>query len=89
MSARAKVTVAKTGQSAHLLLLHQLGVRAVVNHVPAEHGSSEDGVDLLGVDVLELAVQDKVVARGAEADRRLFAQENECEDVAILQSRAS
>lgn len=69
---------------AHLLLLHQLGVGAVVDDILAKDRSRERAVDLLGVDVLELAVEDEVVALGVETDSHLATEENECEHIAIL-----
>lgn len=41
-------------------------------------------VDLLSVDVLELSIQNEVVALGAEADSGLLAQKDESEDIAVL-----
>lgn len=69
---------------AHLLLLHQLRVGAVVDDILAEDGSGERAVDLLGVDILDLSVEDEVVALGVEADSHLAAKENESEDIAVL-----
>jgi hypothetical protein len=68
----------------HLLLLHQFGVRAVVNDVLAEDRGGEDGVDLLGADVSDLAVQDELVALGADINGGLAAQQDEGEDIAVL-----
>lgn len=69
---------------AHLLLLHQLGIGAVVDNVLAKDRGSERAVDLLGIDILVLAVEDEVVALGVEADRHLAAKEDEREDIAVL-----
>ena len=68
----------------YLLLLHELRVRAVVDDVLAKDGGGEDGVDVLCADVLGLAVQNEVVARAADIDGSLLAQEDEGEDVAVL-----
>ena len=70
--------------SAHLLLLHQLGVGAVVYNILAKDRSGEGAVDLLGVDILDLSVEDKVVACGVEANGHLATKEDEGEDIAIL-----
>jgi hypothetical protein len=56
---------------AHLLLLHELRVGAVVDDILAKDRCAEWGVDLLGVDVLDLSVEDEVVASGIEADGHL------------------
>jgi hypothetical protein len=69
---------------AHLLLLHQLVVGAVVDDVTAEDGRSQDSVDLLGVDVLQLAVQDEVVARGTDRDSGFLSEQYKGEDVPKL-----
>ena len=69
---------------AHLLLLHELRVRAVVHDVLAEDGPGEWVVYLLGVDILDLAVQDEVISRRVQANCGLLPEEDECEDVAIL-----
>jgi hypothetical protein len=69
---------------AHLLLLHQLGVGAVVYNILAKDRSSEGAVDLLGVDILDLSVEDEVVACGVETNSHLATEEDEGKDIAIL-----
>lgn len=69
---------------AHLLLLHELRIRAIIDDVLAKDGRAERCVDLLRIDVLDLSVQDKVVALGVQAHRHLATEEHEREDVAIL-----
>lgn len=69
---------------AYLLLLHQLRVGAVVHDILAKDRGRELAVDLLGVDVLELAVEDEVVAGCVEAHGHLLAEEDEGEDIAVL-----
>lgn len=56
-----------------LLLLHELGVGAVVDNIGTEDGSGEGAVDFFGVDILELAVEDEVVALSTETDSCLLA----------------
>jgi len=75
---------ARHRSATYLLLLHELGVRAVVDDILAEHGGREDGVDFFGANVADLAVQDEVVALCAEVDRRLLAEQDERETIAIL-----
>lgn len=72
-----------------LLLLHELGVGAVVYDVGAEDGDRERAVDLLCVDVFELAVQDEFVALDAEVDGCFLAEEDEGEDIAVLGRKVS
>jgi len=69
---------------AHLFLLHELRVGAVVDDILAKDRCAERGVDLLGVDVLDLSVEDEVVAGGVEAHSHLAAEEDKGEDIAIL-----
>lgn len=68
----------------YLLLLHELGVGAVVDDVASKDRSGQDGVDLLGVHILELAVENEVVALGADGDGGSLAKEDESEDITIL-----
>jgi hypothetical protein len=71
-------------RSTHLLLFHKLRVGAVVDDVLAKHRRAQRGVDLLGVDVLDLAVENEVVALGVEAHGHLAPEQDEGEDVAVL-----
>jgi hypothetical protein len=68
----------------HLLLLHELGVGAVVDNILAEDGSGENGVNLLSADVLELSVENKVVSGGAHSNGGFLAEEDKGEDIAEL-----
>lgn len=70
----------------YLLLLHELRVGAVVDDALTEDRSGEGAVDLLGVDVLELAIEDKVIALGAKADGGGLSEEDKSKDVAVLMS---
>jgi len=66
------------------LLLDELRVGTVVDHIAAKDGCREGAVDLLRVEVRELAVEDKLVSVDAEVRRDLAAEEDKGEDVAIL-----
>ena len=68
----------------YLLLLHELGVGAVVDDILAEDGGGERVVDFFSVDILQLAIEDEVVALGSQADGGLLAQEDKGEDIAVL-----
>ena len=68
----------------YLLLLHKLGVGAVVDNIAAKDGRSEVGVDFLSVDILELAVEDKVVSGGANSDSGLLSEEDKGKNISIL-----
>jgi hypothetical protein len=68
----------------NLLLLHELRIGAVVDNILAENGSRKNGVDIFGAHVADLAVQDEVVALGADVDGGLLAEQNEGEAVAVL-----
>lgn len=77
-------TALEPTKDAHLLLLHELGVGAVIDNILAENWGGQGRINLLCVDILDLAVEDKVVALGIEAYCHFTAEENECENVAIL-----
>jgi hypothetical protein len=68
-------------------LLHELRVGAVVDDILAEDRRRQDGVDFLGANVADLAVQDEVVALGSDIDGRLLAEKDEGEAVAVLSRR--
>ena len=68
----------------HLLLLHQLRVGAVIDNILTKDGSSQRAINLFCVNILELSVEDEVVAFCIEADSHLAAEENKGEDIAVL-----
>lgn len=68
----------------YLLLLHELSIGAIVDDVTTEDGGSERGVDLFGVHITKLAIEDELISLGAKVDGGLLAEENESEDVTIL-----
>lgn len=67
------------------LLLHELGIWAIVDDVLAKDRSGQNAVDLLRIDVLLLSIQDKLVALGADVYGGLLAEEDEGENFAVLQ----
>lgn len=71
-------------QYSHLLLLHELRVRAVIDDTCTENWRGEVGVDLLRVHVLQLSIEDELVAGCSKVYSRLLPEENEGEDIAIL-----
>lgn len=73
----------------HLLLLHELGVGAVIDNILAKDGSGEDGVNLLSRDVLEFSVENKVVSGGAHGNGGFLAEEDKGEDIAELDQKVS
>lgn len=68
----------------YLLLLHEFGVGAVVDDVGTEDWGGDRTVDLLCVDILELAVENEFVAVNAEVNCRLLFKEDEGEDISVL-----
>jgi hypothetical protein len=68
----------------HLLLLHQLGVGAIVDNILAKDGCGQHSVDLLGIDILQLPIEDELIALSAQIHRRLLPQEDKCENITIL-----
>lgn len=69
---------------AYLLLLHELGVGAIIDNIAAKDGSSQDSIDFFGVDVLKLAVEDKVVASRPNSNGGALSEEDKGENVAML-----
>jgi hypothetical protein len=67
-----------------LLLLHQLRVGAVVDDILAKDRCRELAVDLLGVDILDLAIEDEVVAGCVKAHGHFLTKEDKGEDIAVL-----
>jgi len=59
-------------------------VGAVVDDVLAKDGGGQDGVDVLSADVANLAIEDELVAVGADTDGGLAAEEDKGEDIAVL-----
>jgi hypothetical protein len=69
---------------AYLLLLHEFRVGAVVDDVLAKDRGGQRGVDFLGVDVLDLAIENEVVPLGVQTHGHLAAEKDESEDIAVL-----
>jgi hypothetical protein len=67
-----------------LLLFHEFGIRAVVDDILAKDRSSENSINLLGRDILELSVENKVVSSGANSDGGFLSKEDKGEDIAML-----
>ena len=62
------------GAGTHLLLLHELRIRAIVNNISTKDWGSQDSVDLLGIDILELSVEDEVVTGWTHRNSRFFPE---------------
>jgi hypothetical protein len=78
------MTIFRYIQTPYLLLLHELRVGAIVDNSGTEDWGGKFSVDLLGVDVLEFAIEDKLVASSSKVYGRLLSEENEGEDITIL-----
>lgn len=68
----------------YLLLLHELRIRTIIDHILAKNGRSERTVDLLRIHIAQLSIQNEVVALGPQAYRRLLTQEDKGEDIAVF-----
>ncbi len=68
----------------YLLLLHELRIRAIIYDIFAKDGRAQRGVDLLCIDVLDLSIQDEVIARCVQAHCHFTAEEDKGINVAIL-----
>lgn len=69
---------------ANLLLFHELRVWAIVDDILAENRRGERRINLLGVDILEFAVENEVIALRTDCNSHLLAEENEGKDIAEL-----
>ena len=74
---------------ADLLLLHELRIRTIVNHILPKHWSCEGAVDLFCVQIFVFSIQDKIISLHTQADCGLLSQQNECENVAILEDESA
>lgn len=70
----------------YLLLFNELGIWAVVHNIRPEDRRGQLAIDFLGIDVLQLSIENELVAIRSEVYGRLLAQENECEDIPMLVS---
>lgn len=68
----------------YLLLLHQLGIRTIINNILPKNRRSQGGINLLGVHILQLPVQNKIIPLGPQTHRRLLAQQYESKNIPIL-----
>jgi hypothetical protein len=49
-----------------LLLLHQFGVWAVINHIFSKDRGGQNSVDFLRIDILQFPIENKIVALSPE-----------------------
>lgn len=68
----------------YFLLLHQFGIRTIIHHPGAKNGSGKRTVNFLGIGIFQFAIQDELVALGAQEDGGFLAQENKGKDIAVL-----
>ena len=67
-----------------LLLFHELGVWAIVYDIGAENGGRQGAVDLFGVEILVLSVEDEFVAVEAKVASDFLPEKNKRENVTVL-----
>jgi hypothetical protein len=58
----------------NLFLFHQFRVGAIIHDILSENRGTEDGVDLLGIHILELAIQDELIALCSQINCCLLAK---------------
>jgi len=68
----------------NLLLLHQLGVGAVIHDILPKDRHCERLIDLLGVHILDLCVKNELVALCTQTDGGLLPKQNERKHIAVL-----
>jgi hypothetical protein len=69
---------------ADLLLLHELGIGTIVYDIFSKHGGGKGAVNFLGVEILQLCIENEIVSFGSDVYRRLLSEKNKGEDVAVL-----
>ena len=70
----------------YLFLLHQFGIRTIIDHAFAENWGSEGSINLFGVDILQFPIQNKFISFCSEADGCFLPEKYKGEDIAILQT---
>lgn len=65
-------------------LFHEFRVGAIVYDIGTEDWRRQRGVDLLGVEIIVAAIQDKIVAVDAKVACDPLAEKNERENIAVL-----
>lgn len=72
------------GFSPYLLLLHELGVGAVIDNIAAKDRGRQWRINLFGANVAQLAIHDELITLCAQVDGSLLAEKNESENVTVL-----
>ena len=68
----------------HLLLLHQLAVRAIIDHILPKDRCSQGRIHLLRIDIFQLPIQNKFISLRPQAHGRLLPQQNEREHISVF-----
>lgn len=68
----------------NLFLFHQFGVWAVIDNILAKDRRSQDGINLLRIDILQLAIENKFITLSPQVHRSLLPQQYKRENIAIL-----
>ena len=71
----------------HLFLLHELRIWHIIDDAPANDRGGQNGVYLLGIHVLELSIQDELIAFRTKVDRDFSTKKDEGENIPMLRSR--
>lgn len=71
----------------YLLLFHQLPVRTIVNDVGAKHWRGKGTINLLRIDIFQLAIENELIPFGAQIYCRLSSKQDESEDITVLSAR--
>lgn len=70
--------------SGYLFLLHQLVIGTIVDDILPKHGRRERTVYLLGIHILQLPIQDEIIAFCPQTHGCLLAQQDKGKDIAVL-----
>lgn len=70
----------------YLLLLNELRVRAVIHNIRSKDRRGQLAINLLSIDILQLSIENKLIAIRPQIYGSLLAQKNEREDITMLVS---
>lgn len=68
----------------YLFLLHELGIGAIIYYMTSKDRCCKRRIHLFSANVSEFAIENEIVARGAQIDSCFLAKEDKSEDIAIL-----
>jgi hypothetical protein len=68
----------------HPLLVHELRIWTIVNHLLAKHRRGEFSIHILSVEIGMFSIEDKIIPLWAKKHSRGFAKENKRKAIPVL-----